>query len=171
MGIDPGTRRTGWGVVDATGSRMRRLDSGVLHGRSDALAPRLHAIGDGLDGLLRTWQPEAVAVERVFQAKNTDSALKLGHARGVVLLCAVRATAEVFEYTAAEIKQATVGTGRADKEQVRHMVCLVLGHAEALALDESDALAAAICHLQRAPARSKLAALISARRPDSRFRS
>ncbi len=148
LGIDPGSHRTGWGVVWCEGSVLRHLASGILSGEGDTLSARLCAIADALDVLLARHQPEAVAVETIFHAKNSQSALLLGHARGVALLSAARAGAQVFEYTAGQIKQATVGRGRADKEQVRTMVRAILGLQGPLGLDASDALAAAICHAQ-----------------------
>ncbi len=149
LGIDPGSHRTGWGVVASDGGRLVHVASGVVHGRGETTTERLRAIADGLDEVLRAHAPDAVAVETVFHAENAQSALVLGQARGVALLCASRAGAEVFEYTAGQIKQAATGRGRAEKEQVQEMVRLILGlGADTMALDTSDALAAAICHAQ-----------------------
>lgn len=148
LGIDPGTRRTGWGVVEARGSRMVHVASGLAPGVGECLAERLAAIADVLDEVVRLHTPAAMAVETLFHAKNAQSALKLGHARGVALLSAARNGVRVFEYTAGQIKQATVGRGRAEKTQVQLMVRMILGVEDDMALDTSDALAAAICHLQ-----------------------
>ncbi len=148
LGIDPGTRRTGWGVVEARGSRMVHVASGLAPGVGDCLAERLAAIADALDAAVLDHRPAAMAVETLFHAKNAQSALKLGHARGVALLSAARHGVRVFEYTAGQIKQATTGKGRAEKLQVQMMVRMILGLEEKMALDTSDALAAAICHLQ-----------------------
>ncbi|MEO0811840.1 MAG: crossover junction endodeoxyribonuclease RuvC [Myxococcota bacterium] len=148
LGIDPGTRRTGWGVVEARGSRMIHLASGIAPGVGDCLAERLVAIADVLDEVVRTHAPQAMSVETLFHAKNAQSALKLGHARGVALLCAARSGVQVFEYTAGQIKQAATGRGRAEKTQVQMMVRMILSIDQEMELDTSDALAAAICHLQ-----------------------
>ena len=148
LGIDPGSHRTGWGVVEGSGGRLVCLGAGVVRAHGTSTAERLRSIHDGLAELLRRFAPEAVSVETVFHAKNAQSALVLGQARGVALLCAAQAGAPVFEYTAGQIKQAATGRGRAEKEQVQTMVRLVLGVDEPLALDASDALAAAICHAQ-----------------------
>jgi len=148
LGIDPGSHRTGWGVVEVRGSRVEHLGSGTIEARGDTLGERLCAIADALDDVLRRHHPDAVSVETIFHAKNSRSALLLGHARGVALLCAARAGAQVFEYTAGQIKQSTTGRGRADKEQVQKMVRMILGLAGDLGLDTTDALAAAICHTE-----------------------
>jgi crossover junction endodeoxyribonuclease RuvC len=113
-----------------------------------AFAERLAAIGDGLRRLIRELRPEAVAIETLFYAKNAQSAMKLAHARGVAMMVAAEAGLAVFEYTAGQIKQATVGHGRAEKHQVAEMVRAILGLPEVAQEDASDALAAAICHLQ-----------------------
>ncbi len=170
LGIDPGSHRTGWGVVASDGGRLVHVASGVVHGRGETTTERLRAIADGLDEVLRAHAPDAVAVETVFHADNAQSALVLGQARGVALLCASRAGAEVFEYTAGQIKQAATGRGRADKEQVQAMVRLILGLGGAMALDTSDALAAAICHAQTrlTPQAAFLASVEASRRPRAR---
>ncbi|MEK7706122.1 MAG: crossover junction endodeoxyribonuclease RuvC [Myxococcota bacterium] len=146
LGIDPGSHRTGWGVIEANGSRVEHIASGTIEARGETLGARLRAIADGLDDVMAHHRPMAVAVETIFHAKNSRSALQLGHARGVALLCAARFGASIHEYTAGQIKQATTGRGRADKEQVQKMVQLILGLRDELGLDTSDALAAAICH-------------------------
>ena len=146
LGIDPGSHNTGWGVVDASGSRVIHVASGVVRVADGALGARLLQIADALDAVLRQHQPAAVSVETIFHAKNSQSALVLGQARGVALLCAARAGVEIHEYSAGQIKQAATGHGRADKGQVQTMVRMLLGLEGAMALDTSDALAAAICH-------------------------
>lgn len=150
LGIDPGSHVTGWGAVRVEGSRILHMASGIVAVEGDDLATRLLAIAEGLEAVLAQIQPAAVAVETVFFAKNSQSALKLGQARGVALLCAARSGAPVFEYTAGQIKQAVTGHGRAEKEQVQQMVQLLLRIAGPMALDASDALAAAICHTHMA---------------------
>ncbi|MEL6340303.1 MAG: crossover junction endodeoxyribonuclease RuvC [Myxococcota bacterium] len=148
LGVDPGSHKTGWGIVDGEGSSMTHVASGTISASGAGLAQRLVSIADALDRIVTTHCPTAVSVETVFYAKNAQSALKLGHARGVTLLCAARAGLEVFEYTAGQIKQAATGRGRAEKTQVQTMVRLILGLSTPLGLDTSDALAAAICHHQ-----------------------
>lgn len=150
LGVDPGSHRTGWGVVEVSGNRLRHVASGVVHGRDEELPGRLANLADGLDAMLARHRPQVLAIENIFHAKNSQSALQLGHARGVAVLCAVRAGLSVFEYTPGQIKQATTGRGRAEKEQVQAMVRIILGLGSEtdLVLDQSDALAAAICHAQ-----------------------
>ena len=147
LGIDPGSRHTGYGIVDCTGPVLRC----VVHGRIDVagatLAERLHRIHDGIRALLARFTPDEVAIERVFVNRNVDSALKLGQARGAAL-AALGPGADVFEYAPRAVKLATVGFGGADKAQVAHMVrqLLALGADVALPADASDALAIALCH-------------------------
>ena len=147
MGIDPGSHKTGWGLVSCQGSALEHVDSGIIEAKGDILA-RLATIGEELEKVLQNYRPDAVAVESLFHHKNTQSALKLGHARGVALFCIARSERPFFEYAPAEIKRAATGNGRASKELVGQMVRMLLGHAGQLLSDESDALAAAICHLQ-----------------------
>jgi crossover junction endodeoxyribonuclease RuvC len=146
LGIDPGSHRTGWGLVDRQGSRLTHVASGTVVVGDLPLATRLKVIADGLAQVLTLHRPDAVAVETLFYARNAASALQLGHARGVALLCAAQRGLPVFEYTAGQIKQATTGRGRAGKEQVQAMVKVALGVQGAMGLDASDALAAAITH-------------------------
>ena len=153
VGIDPGSRVLGWGVIDALyGSRFTHVASGALRVASEGSLPaRLLAIGSQLETILVTHKPEAVSIEDVFYAKNAQSALTLGHARGVAIYVASRLGVPVFEYTALQIKQAVTGAGRAEKDQVQHMIRLLLKlpNTSAMALDTSDALAAAMCHAMR----------------------
>ena len=148
LGVDPGSHRTGWGVVVTAGSKLTHLASGTIETEHGELAGRLKQIANDLDDVLKEHAPDAVAVESIFHAKNARSALLLGHARGVALLCAARYGAPVYEYTAGQIKQSMTGFGRAGKEQVADMVRFILGHRGQMSLDTSDALAAAICHAQ-----------------------
>jgi crossover junction endodeoxyribonuclease RuvC len=149
FGIDPGSRRTGYGCVDSDGSRHRLIACGTITAPRDASLPnKLRAIHDRLDALIAKHRPDCVAVEDVFYARNVRSALVLGHARGVALLAATRAGVPVVTYTPAEIKHAVVGYGRAEKRQVQGMVRLLLGLDAPLSPhDVADALAVAICHL------------------------
>ena len=153
LGIDPGSRYCGFGVVeDAGGTRVRYLAHGVLALTEEGpIEGRLRALHDGLARELSMHRPDVVAVEDVFHARNARSALVLGQARGVALLAAVQSGARVCSFAPSVIKQAVTGTGRAEKEQVGRMVAVLLGIAPLTGrLDASDALAAAICGLLRA---------------------
>ena len=152
FGIDPGSTRTGYGCVERIGSRQALVVCGSLSGPPRATFPdKLNAIHDGLTALLRRHQPECVAIEDIFHARNVRSALKLGEARGVALLAAADAGVPVVSYAPAAIKRAVVGYGRAEKHQVQQMVKLLLGLQQPpTPHDVADALAVAICHLQSA---------------------
>ncbi len=146
LGIDPGSVRTGFGVIEEARSAARYVACGVIAVKG-TLAERLRAIFSGVDEVITTYQPEVVAMERVFFARNPDSALKLGQARGVALVAAARHGIEICEYTALQVKKACVGVGHADKAQVQHMMRVLLGLSVAPSSDAADALACAICHL------------------------
>ena len=161
FGIDPGSDRTGYGCVETDGSRHHLVVSGAIISTSRTAFPeKLLKIHNGLTALLRQCRPDCVAIENVFHGINPQSALKLGHARGVAMLTAVEAGLPVFEYSPAEIKRAVVGSGRAEKHQIQHMVTLLLQLARVpTPHDAADALAVAICHAHSAtPARSAIAA-------------
>jgi len=147
LGIDPGSRATGYGLIEQQGNRLIHLDNGAIFTQSgSALAQRLQLIYQELERLIATYQPEAVAVEQVFMARNPASALKLGHARGVALLAGINAGLPVIEYTALQVKSAVVGYGRAGKHQVQQMTRTLLNLPEIAQEDAADALAVAICH-------------------------
>jgi crossover junction endodeoxyribonuclease RuvC len=148
FGIDPGSDRTGYGCVETDGSRHRVVVSGAISNASAAAFPdKLLNIHAGLAALLAECRPDCVAIENIFYATNARSALKLGHARGVAMLAAVEAGLPISEYTPAEIKRAVVGYGRAEKQQIQHMMMLVLGLDRVpTPHDAADALAVAICH-------------------------
>ena len=147
MGIDPGSRITGYGVIDLDGPRSRYVASGCIQTDSSRPLPeRLKIIFEGVAGVIREHQPAEAAVEQVFMHRNPDSALKLGQARGAALCAVVMAGLPVSEYAPRAIKQAVVGGGGADKTQVQRMVGLLLNRAEPLSADAADALAVAICH-------------------------
>jgi crossover junction endodeoxyribonuclease RuvC len=152
FGIDPGSERTGYGCIESSGSRRRLVICGSLAAPSRSTFPdKLRHIHAGLVALFARHQPDCVAVEDIFHARNVRSALKLGHARGVVLLAASEAGLAIVEYTPAEIKRAVVGYGRAEKHQVQQMVRLLLGLDTVPAPhDVADALAVAVCHLHSA---------------------
>lgn len=146
LGIDPGSRVTGYGVIETDGVRSRHLGSGCIRTGSGDFPVRLGEIFNGLRGVLTEWQPHEVAIEQVFVSRNASSALKLGQARGAAISAVVTLDIPLFEYTPAAVKQGLVGNGRAEKEQVQHMVRVILGMQGNMALDESDALAIALCH-------------------------
>ena len=147
LGIDPGTRITGYGLIEQQGNRLLHVDNGAIQTRSgDPLALRLQTIHNRIVEIIAQYRPEALAVEEIFFARNPQSALKLGHARGSAMLAGVNAGLTVHEYTALQVKSAVVGYGKAAKEQVQHMVRTLLKLPEPAQEDASDALAVAICH-------------------------
>lgn len=152
LGIDPGSRITGYGVIQQDGSRLSYLGSGCIKlaraggSTSITLATRLKMIHDGVSELIQQFQPTDFAIEQVFMARNPDSALKLGQARGAAIVAAALAGLSVEEYAARAVKQSVVGTGGADKEQVQHMVKQLLKLPRMPQADAADALAVAICH-------------------------
>jgi crossover junction endodeoxyribonuclease RuvC len=147
LGIDPGSRITGWGLVRQEGPRALHVASGVLRlDERAALAERLADLGARLEALLRERRPDCAALEQIFSAKSARSALVLGHARGVLLATLALARLPIYEYTPAQIKQTVTGSGRADKGQVQRMVAVLLNHRAKMSEDESDALAVALTH-------------------------
>ncbi len=151
LGIDPGTLVTGYGIVALRGTEIRLLTCGTITNHSGMPMPlRLQKIYRGIQTLVKKHAPDEVAVESAFYGKNVQSALKLGHARGVSLLAAVEEDLPTAEYSPREVKQAVAGRGNATKEQVRFMVRAILNApSDMMALDASDALAVAICHCHR----------------------
>lgn len=158
LGIDPGSRVTGYGVIETDGSRSRHLGSGCIRTASGPFPERLGEIFRGISEILLEWQPQEVAVEQVFVSRNAASALKLGQARGAAISAIVTRELPVFEYTPAAVKQGLVGNGRAEKEQVQHMVRVILGVQGRMVLDESDALAIALCHAHSSSTRRQIEA-------------
>jgi crossover junction endodeoxyribonuclease RuvC len=157
LGIDPGSVITGWGVVEAVGNSLIHLAHGTLvtaatHGQ----AARLERIYRGIEEVIDSYKPDGVCVERIFFARNAQSALKLGQARGVAMLAAARRNLAVHEYAAVEIKVAVVGYGHASKQQVQVMIASLLRLSGKLPADAADALAAAICHLHMQTFRARL---------------
>lgn len=147
LGIDPGTRVTGYGLIKKDGNRLLHIDNGAIYTRSeDPLALRLKSIHDGLVRIIAEYAPQMMAVEQIFVAKNALSALKLGHARGAALLTGMNAGLPIFEYSALQVKSAVVGYGKAAKPQVQQMVRALMNLPEIAQEDASDALAVAICH-------------------------
>jgi crossover junction endodeoxyribonuclease RuvC len=151
LGIDPGSRITGYGLISKEGNRLIHIDNGAIFTQSAEDFPRrLEQIFTGLSAVIAKYQPQVVAVENVFLAKNAQSALKLGQARGAAIVAAVNVGLAVFEYTALQVKQAVVGSGRAEKVQVQQMIKALLNLPEIAQEDASDALAVAVCHAHSA---------------------
>lgn len=148
LGIDPGSRITGYGVIRHVGAKFQYLGSGCIRTSGETLAERLKQIHAGVSEIIIQFQPEQFAIEEVFMGKNAASALKLGQARGAAIIAAVTQDLPVGEYTARQIKQSVVGHGGAEKEQVQHMVTHLLKLSATPQADAADALAVALCHAQ-----------------------
>lgn len=149
IGIDPGSRYTGFGIIRKTGSTFEHVTSGRINATgADQFLDRLDIIYQGISNVLDEWKPEQAAVESIFMAKNAMSSLKLGHARGVSLLALQHAHLALHEYSPATVKQAITGNGRATKDQIQQMIRLLLKLKVTPAEDAADALAVAICHCQ-----------------------
>ena len=146
LGIDPGSRTTGYGVVALRDGKSTWLASGCIRLQGPDLATRLCSLLEGLETVLDTHDPDVVAVEQVFMHRNADSALKLGQARGAAVGLVARRKLPVYEYTPAQIKKTIVGRGNAAKAQIQHMICAMLGLDRAPQEDAADALAVALCH-------------------------
>ncbi|MBL8444407.1 MAG: crossover junction endodeoxyribonuclease RuvC [Zoogloeaceae bacterium] len=162
LGLDPGLRITGFGVIDKLGSQLRYVASGCIKTRDGELPGRLKTLLDGVREVIATYSPDEVAVEKVFVNVNPQSTLLLGQARGAVICGAVSCDLPVLEYTALQVKQAVVGYGKASKDQVQHMVQRLLLLEGSPSADAADALACAICHANGA--HGALAALGSRRK-------
>lgn len=146
LGIDPGSQKTGWAVIDHQGQQLIWVASGIIRLGSGPFPERMATLGLALRDIVVNHQPTQMAIEEVFLAKDPQSALKLGHARGVAMFIGAEAQLPVFEYAARRVKQVVIGTGQADKQQMQVMVRMLLGLAEALPEDASDAAGVAICH-------------------------
>jgi len=146
LGIDPGSRITGYGVVRDTGRGCEYVASGCIRTGSGELSERLRAVFSGVSEVIRTYGPVTMGIEQVFMARNADSALKLGQARGAAIVAGAEAGLQIAEYTATQVKQAIAGIGGADKQQVQMMVMHLLKLLEKPQIDASDALAIALCH-------------------------
>lgn len=155
LGIDPGSRITGYGVIRQSGRKLEYLGSGCIRTSVDDLPTRLKLVYAGVSEIITQFQPDIFAIEQVFMARNADSALKLGQARGAAIVAAVNADLPVFEYAARQVKQTVVGTGAAEKAQVQHMVRALLKLAANPQADAADALAIAIthCHMSQSTVR------------------
>ncbi len=146
LGIDPGSRITGYGVIESDGMRSVHIEHGALRLQGEALPPRLGEIFSRVSALIEQHRPEVMAIEQVFVAKNAASALKLGQARGAAICAAIQHGLAVAEYTPTRIKQSVVGSGRADKTQIQQMVKMILNLSETPQADAADALAVALSH-------------------------
>lgn len=156
LGVDPGSRNTGLGVVEAINDELRPVAYQCIRMGGEPLPSRLGRIYLGVQDMIRQYEPDLVAVEQVFVANNAKSALILGQARGSAVCSAVNADRAVFEYSALQIKRALVGSGNAKKEQVQYMVRVLLGLSRTPGTDEADALACAICHIHTVQIQDKL---------------
>ena len=149
LGIDPGSYKTGWGVIEKRGPRVHGIKADVISvSKKLPLEKRLRSIHEEIEKVIAEYQPDAVAIEDIFFGKFANAALKLGHARGVALLAAAQAELPVHSYPPTVVKRTVVGRGRATKEQVSRLVGAILGWRELPAIDATDALAAAITHAQ-----------------------
>jgi crossover junction endodeoxyribonuclease RuvC len=146
MGIDPGLRHMGWGIIDVSGSRLHHVANGVCHSQGAELAARLLSLHSQLTDVLRCYAPGCAAVEQTFVNKDAVATLKLGHARAIALLVPAQAGLEVGEYAPNAVKKTVVGVGKAAKQQVDHMVRMQLPGVQIDSPDAADALAIAICH-------------------------
>ena len=159
IGIDPGSRLTGYGIIEKDGQKLKFIDAGTIRTETTEMPERLKRMFAGIERIVKFHGPTEAAVEQVFMAKNPDSALKLGQARGAAIAALVNLDLQVAEYSARQIKQSVVGYGAADKEQVQMMVMRLLNLSIKPQQDAADALAAAICHAHASGSMSKLAVL------------
>lgn len=155
LGIDPGSRVTGYGIVDVSGAEVRYVDSGCVRLAQEDMPLRLMMIHQAIAELVAQYRPQEFAIEAIFVHKNPNSALKLGQARGVAICAAVLAQLPVSEYAAKSIKQAVVGKGGADKMQVQHMVKILLNRSGRIQSDAADALAVALTHAHHLQTRQR----------------
>ncbi|MDX1633062.1 MAG: crossover junction endodeoxyribonuclease RuvC [Marinobacter sp.] len=158
LGVDPGSRITGYGIIRCEGRHTEYLDSGCIRVGEKAMAERLQTIFHSLATLIGEYRPDHFAIEQVFMARNPDSALKLGQARGAAIVSAANSGLAVHEYSARQVKQAVVGKGGADKAQVQHMVQAILKLSRKPQEDAADALAIALCHAHMSQSIERLSA-------------
>jgi len=162
LGIDPGSRSTGYGLVDEGGRDAVLVECGCIRTESDNFPDRLKQIYDGIHAVVRQYRPDVLAIEQVFVHKNADSALKLGQARGAAICGVLAAGLPVYEYAARAVKQALVGKGSADKQQVQHMVKVLLKLTDELQADAGDALGVALCHIHTQQTLSRISRMAAA---------
>ena len=160
LGIDPGLRNMGWGVIDLAGSRLGHVANGIIHSEGPDLAARLLSLAAGLRAVVAQHRPEAAAVEQTFVNKDAVATLKLGQARGIALLVPAEAGLAVGEYAPNAVKKAVVGVGHADKGQIAHMVRHQLPGVVLAGPDAADALAVAICHAHHLQSAGRMAAAL-----------
>ncbi|MGP3697654.1 crossover junction endodeoxyribonuclease RuvC [Rhodobacter sp. NSM] len=161
LGIDPGLRNMGWGVIDVAGTRLTHVANGICHSDSGALAQRLLSLHDQLTRVIARFAPDTAAVEHTFVNKDGVATLKLGQARGIALLVPAQAGLDVGEYAPNAVKKTVVGVGHAAKEQIQHMVRLHLPGVDLAGPDAADALAVAICHAHHVQSSGRLQAALA----------
>ncbi len=164
LGIDPGSRKTGYGLIDTDGGHISYVASGCISMAEQDLPGRLKTIFEGMQSLIATYEPREMAIEKVFMHRNADSALKLGQARGAAICAVVTHTIPVHEYSATQIKQSVVGKGHAQKNQIQHMMKVLLQLNDFPQADAADALATAYCHANIASTLSKIQGVVTRRR-------
>jgi crossover junction endodeoxyribonuclease RuvC len=158
LGIDPGSRATGYGIIESVGNKLHYVDCGCIRPEPGEHPQRLRDIFRALSGIIEQYSPQESAIEEVFLGKSVSSALKLGQARGAAIVACMQYDLPLAEYTARTVKQAVTGSGAADKLQVQHMVRILLGLKGKLQADAADALAIAICHANSRQSMIKVAA-------------
>ena len=164
LGIDPGSRKCGYGVINTAGTRLEYIASGVIRLETLEFANRLQAIFENISQIITEHQPQFAAIEEIFMGKSASSALKLGHARGAAMVACTNHRLEVFEYATRKIKQAVVGTGLAEKKQMQQMIKTLLRLPEVPGEDAADALSVAVCHAHTRQTMVRLAGVRSSRR-------
>lgn len=164
LGIDPGSRKCGYGVINTVGTRLDYVASGIIRVDTLEFAIRLQVIFENISQIITQYQPQFAAVEEVFMGKSASSALKLGHARGAAMVACTNQKVEVFEYATRKIKQAVVGTGLAEKEQMQKMIKTLLRLPDVPGEDAADALSVAVCHAHTQQTMIRLAGVRSSRR-------
>lgn len=161
MGLDPGLRALGWGVVDVSGSKLRHVGNGICKTSTGPLGPRLASLFDELSRVFEQYRPDTAAVEQTFVNRDGAATLKLGQARGIAMLVPARLGLEVGEYAPNAVKKAVVGVGHADKRQIDHMVRMQLPGVEIAGPDAADALAIAICHAHMSATQARVARAVT----------
>ena len=165
LGIDPGSRITGYGVINSVGSQLSYIDSGCIRTEAaTSLSEKLDIIYREICEIIQLHSPQEVGIEQVFMARNADSALKLGQARGAAIVACTFNELPVYEYSARQVKQSVVGTGGADKAQVQTMICHLLGLDKTPQADAADALGVAVCHTHMTQGLIKMAGAKKIRR-------
>jgi len=164
LGIDPGSRITGFGVIEVNQGKLRYLDSGCIRLSQEIITERLQDIFVGIETIIQTYAPKTAAIEQVFMHQNPGAALKLGQARGAAIVSISRFSIPIAEYSARQVKQSVVGYGAADKQQVQQMVCHMLNLPAAPQADAADALAIAICHAHTKASLSGITGVTQTRR-------